>query len=161
MSRRVRHPVKGVIQAPAVTTMRIRTRLRPSQEDMVVLASLGQHFSRLLGKDLAGRCEAGESHDKVLWAARKQALTSECSSRWAGWVTKSSNEAYATARRNGRRALADKRRRSGRSRRSSLARCTARPSARPCSPKKRSQRSTRAGDRAGFPSGTARLASTR
>ena len=86
MSRRVRRPLEGVTQAPAVTTIRISTRLRPSRKDMVVLAPLGQHFGRLQGKDLAGRCEAGKSHDKVLWAARKQVLTSDCSSRWAGWV---------------------------------------------------------------------------
>ena len=42
MSHSVRHLVKGVTQAPAVATMRIRTRLRPSQEDTVVLACLGQ-----------------------------------------------------------------------------------------------------------------------
>jgi hypothetical protein len=39
---------------------------------------------------------------------RKQQLTSECSSRFARWVTKSSNDAYKLARRNQRRALADK-----------------------------------------------------
>jgi hypothetical protein len=35
-------------------------------------------------------------------------LTSECSSRWAGWATKSSNDAYALARANQLRALRDK-----------------------------------------------------
>lgn len=91
-----------------MTTLRIRARIHPSDDDRAVLTALGEHFSVLLGKDLAARCRAGKAHDKTTWAERKQALTKDCSSRWAGWVTKSSNDAYATARRNQRRALSDK-----------------------------------------------------
>ena len=75
---------------------------------MVVLVALAEHFDKLQGKDLAARCRAGSRHDKTTWAARKQGLTSECSSRWAGWVTKSSNDAYSLAVRNQHRALAEK-----------------------------------------------------
>ncbi len=46
---------------------------------------------------------SGGSKDRT---GRKRALTQECSSRFAGWITKSSNDAYAAARRNQRRALA-------------------------------------------------------
>ena len=107
--KKTRHPVTGAEQATAVTTLRIRARIHPSDHDRAVLTALGEHFSVLLGKDLAARCRAGKAHDKTMWAERKQALTKGCSSRWAGWVTKSSNDAYATARRNQRRELADKR----------------------------------------------------
>ena len=48
------------------------------------------------------------SAETLLWAIRKQEITSECSSRWAGRVTKASNDAYALAQRNQRRALTDK-----------------------------------------------------
>ena len=71
--------------------------------------ALSAHFSRLCNEDLAARCRAGMSHDRHLWAERKRELTVQSSARWAGWVTKSSNDLYATARRNQRRALIDKR----------------------------------------------------
>ncbi len=106
--RRIRHPVHGTTEAPCATTMRIRTRLRYSLADMVVLVALAEHFDRLQSRDLAARCRAGNTHVKAIWAERKQHLTPECSSRWAGWVTKSSNDAYSLAVRNQRRALADK-----------------------------------------------------
>ncbi len=151
-AHKVRYPVSGVEQAPAASTMRIRTRLRYSMADMVVLVALAEHFDRLQGRDLAVRCKGipdeanaicalagyigvlvgkyrapGEkvpegtktgqarhvkprppSAETVLWGIRKQDLTPECSSRWAGWITKSSNNAYVLAQRNQARTLADK-----------------------------------------------------
>ena len=98
VSKRVRHPVSGTEQAPVGSVLRVRTKLRTSPSDEAVLSALGAHFSSLQGKDLVLRCSAGTGHDKQAWARRKQALTSECSSRWAGWATKSSNDAYALAR---------------------------------------------------------------
>ncbi len=106
--KKTRYPVHGAEQAPTTTTLRIRARVHASDDDRAVLTALGEHLSVLLGKDLAARCRAGSAHDKEDWRQRKQALTKDCSSRWAGWVTKSSNDAYATARRNQRRALDDK-----------------------------------------------------
>ncbi len=106
--KKTRYPLHGAAQAPTTTTLCIRARIHPGDDDRAVLTALGEHISVLLGKDLAARCRAGATHDKEDWRRRKQALTKECSSRWAGWVTKSSNDAYATARRNQRRALVDK-----------------------------------------------------
>ncbi|MHB1823619.1 MAG: hypothetical protein ACYCTL_13860 [Acidimicrobiales bacterium] len=143
MSKKVRHPVKGAIQAPTSTAMRIRTRINATENDMVVLDALARHFDRLCGADLAARCQpvadeargicalAGfvgsllgrfsvvsadgtmkhktpPSAETMLWAMRKAELTSACSSRFAGWITKSSNDAYSLARRNQVRTLADK-----------------------------------------------------
>jgi hypothetical protein len=144
MSRsRVRYPAKGITEAPRVTTVRIRTRLRCSERDLAVVEAMGEHFDRLSCIDLAMRSRpitdemraicalAGyvgsltgrfsklgpdgsiehktpPSAETVLWAIRKQALTAECSSRYAGWITKSSNDAYNLAVRNQQRALADK-----------------------------------------------------
>jgi hypothetical protein len=106
MSRKVRYPVTGVSEAPVGATLRIRTRIRYSAADMVVLVALARHFERLQGQDLAVRCAARLAHDTAAWAARKRVLTKECSARFAGWITKSSNDAYAAGRRNERRALA-------------------------------------------------------
>jgi hypothetical protein len=103
-----RYPVRGAEQAPAQTTLRVRTRLKVSRQDEAVLSALGRHMASLAGKDLAGRCKAGTSHDKKVWANRKKGLTSKSSSRWAGRLTKASNDAYNLARRNQTRALADK-----------------------------------------------------
>lgn len=83
--------------APVPTGLRIRARLRVSEADAVVLRHLGTHLGRLAGTDLAVRCRLGPDHDKHHWAARKQALTADSSSRWAGAITKRSNDAWATA----------------------------------------------------------------
>lgn len=107
MTTLVRYPVHGTTQAPVTQTMRIRTRIHASDADMSVLSALGEHLGHLQGQDLAQRCRTGRSHDKKVWAERKRLLTEQSSSRWAGWVTKTSNDAYATARRNQRRTLAD------------------------------------------------------
>ncbi len=44
MSSRVRHPIGPVVQAPCVTTMRIRTRLRVSDAERAVIVALGTHI---------------------------------------------------------------------------------------------------------------------
>jgi hypothetical protein len=106
MSRKVRYRVTGVTEAPAGSAMRIRTRVCCSAADLAVLEALARYLSRLQGRDLAARSAAGLTHNTAAWAGRKRALTQECSSRFAGWITRSSNDAYATARRNQRRALA-------------------------------------------------------
>lgn len=64
-------------------------------------------MASLAGKDLARRCKAGTSHDKEAWAGRKR-LSPLTSSRWAGRLTKASNDAYDLARRDQARALAGK-----------------------------------------------------
>jgi hypothetical protein len=83
--------------AIAPTGVRIRTRLRVNEHDAVVLRCLGAYLGRLANIDLAVRCQFGPDHDKHHWAARKQALTAESNSRWAGAITKRSNDAWTTA----------------------------------------------------------------
>ncbi|MHB8556472.1 MAG: IS200/IS605 family accessory protein TnpB-related protein, partial [Candidatus Dormibacteria bacterium] len=107
MSRRVRHPIGPGVQAPEVTTMRIRARLRVSASDQAVIGALGTHLGRLARADLARRCRSGLDHSEEVWAERKRAITKESSSRWAGAITKASNDAFATARRNQLRQQAD------------------------------------------------------
>lgn len=107
MSSRVRHPIGPSVQAPTSTTLRIRTRLRVSDTDRAVIEALGAHLGRLASADLARRSAAGLSHNQEVWAERKRVITAESSSRWAGAITKASNHAYATARRNQLRQRAD------------------------------------------------------
>jgi hypothetical protein len=74
-----------------------RSTLALRLQRAVVLRSLGAHLGRLANIDLMVRCQLGPDHNKHHWAARKRALTAESSSRWAGAITKRSNDVWATA----------------------------------------------------------------
>jgi hypothetical protein len=84
--RRVAAPF--VVAPP--TGARIRTRLRPSEWDAAVVRAVGEQLGRLAGQDLRLRCEIGPGPDQR--AIRKQAMTAACSSRWAGAITRTSND---------------------------------------------------------------------
>lgn len=76
---------------------RVRTRLRVSDVDDAVLWAIGRHLGELAGRDLARRCADGKVSDR---APRKKALTTESSSRWAGAITRTSNDQWGRARAN-------------------------------------------------------------
>src|SRR5262249_6222546 len=67
--------------------------------DEKVLALIGAHLGSLASRDLAVRCQDGLEHSSETWAARKQALTAESSSRWAGSITKATHDQWALSRR--------------------------------------------------------------
>src|SRR5919204_735043 len=77
---------------------RIRTRLRVSAADERVLRRVGAQLGRLAGQDLSRRCRIGPADDQR--SIRKQALTAACSSRWAGAITRTSNDQWEHAYRN-------------------------------------------------------------
>jgi hypothetical protein len=77
---------------------RIRTRLRVSAADERVLRQVGAQLGRLAGQDLSRRCRIGPGEDQR--SIRKQALTAACSSRWAGAITRTSNDQWERAYRN-------------------------------------------------------------
>lgn len=77
---------------------RIRTRLRPSAADERVLRAAGAHLGGLAGQDLVVRCRLGGRDAQR--AARKRALTAAASSRWAGALTRTSNDQWERGRRN-------------------------------------------------------------
>jgi IS605 OrfB family transposase len=64
-----------------------------------VLRAAGRHLGSLAGRDLAARCAEGRL-DARGRAARKRALTAESSSRWAGAITRTSEDAWGLAERN-------------------------------------------------------------
>ena len=99
MSRVLREiAVPFVAASPAGA--RVRTRLRVSPEDAGVLTAVGRHLGSLAGRDLAARCAEGRLDARaraVSRRERKRALTAESSSRWAGAITRTSEDAWRLA----------------------------------------------------------------
>ncbi|HET9877328.1 MAG TPA: hypothetical protein VFQ37_16465 [Mycobacterium sp.] len=81
----------------------MRTRLRLSAVDEAVLGEVGAHLGSLAGKDLAARCREGRMDARQRAESRrerKRGLTSDSSSRWAGAITRTSEDQYRRAEQN-------------------------------------------------------------
>ncbi|MGW6268011.1 IS200/IS605 family accessory protein TnpB-related protein [Streptomyces sp. NPDC055060] len=78
----------------------MRTRLRLSQRDEMVLRELGGLLSELAVRDLAERAFLGEDQTAADFARRKRELTALTSSRWAGTIVRRSNEQWELGRRS-------------------------------------------------------------
>ncbi len=90
-----------VVAAPAGA--RIRTRLQVTAAEAAVLRQVGEHLGALASKDLAVRCADGNSDAQVKAYSRrfrKQELTAASSSRWAGAITRTSEDSYQLRMRN-------------------------------------------------------------
>ncbi len=97
------HPITDPFIATASSGARVRSRLRVSAQDEAVLLAVGRHLGSLAGRDLAARCAQGhlDAQGKAASrAVRKRALTAECSSRWAGAITRTSEDTYQRAEKN-------------------------------------------------------------
>lgn len=78
----------------------IRTRLKGLTEaDVRLLREVGAYLGRLAAADLAERVRKGLVHDKEDWAHRKRDITAQSSGRWAGSITKATNDQWGLARR--------------------------------------------------------------
>jgi len=89
--------------AAATAGTRVRTRLRVSDGDAAVLRAVGRHLGCLAGRDLAARCRQGRLDAKGRAESRrerKRALTAQSSARWAGAITRTSEDAWQLADRN-------------------------------------------------------------
>jgi hypothetical protein len=89
--------------AGAPAGARVRTRLRVSPQDAAVLRAVGSHLGSLAGRDLAARCAQGRldaAGRAVSRRERKRALTAGSSSRWAGAITRASEDQWQLAARN-------------------------------------------------------------
>ncbi|MFI8425409.1 IS200/IS605 family accessory protein TnpB-related protein [Streptomyces sp. NPDC085479] len=93
---RVLAPPRVVVPTGVLT---VRTRLRLSDRDAVILRELAEYLSRLASRDLAERVRLGPRHTAADFARRKRGLTALTSSRWAGTITRGSNEQWRLARR--------------------------------------------------------------
>ncbi|MEV6780198.1 hypothetical protein [Streptomyces syringium] len=84
----------------APTGARIRTRLRLSPQDADVLWQVGRHLGSHYRADLAARVRIGTvSAKETRRTERKKALTAVSSSRWAGAMTRRSEDQYQLAMR--------------------------------------------------------------
>jgi hypothetical protein len=90
-----------VVAPPAA--VRVKTRLRLSAADRTVVWAVGEYLGSLAGTDLAWRCRLGPAPDQR--TVRKRTLTAHSSSRWAGAITRTSNDQW----RRGLANLADRR----------------------------------------------------
>ena len=107
MSGRLR-PIADPFVVAAPTGARVRARLRVFGQDEAVLRAVGSHLGSLAGRDLAARCAEGRLDAMGRLASRarrKQALTAQSSSRWAGAITRTSEDQWRLAWQN---LLADK-----------------------------------------------------
>jgi IS605 OrfB family transposase len=96
-------PVAAPFVAAAPAGTRVRARLRVSGQDEAVLWAVGAHLGSLAGRDLARRCAEGRLDAKAKAgsrAVRKRALTADSSSRWAGAITRTSEDQYRLAEQN-------------------------------------------------------------
>jgi hypothetical protein len=97
MSRRLRAIAAPFVVAPPAG-VRIRTRLRLSAVDEMVLVRVGEHLGHLAGRDLRERCHLGRGDaDRT---RRKRTLTAASSSRWAGTITRTSQDQWQRGYRN-------------------------------------------------------------
>ncbi len=102
MTRALRE-IAAPFVAAAPAGARVRTRLRVSPGDAGVLRAVGCHLGTLAGRDLAARCGEGKLDARGRAESRrerKRALTAESSSRWAGAITRTSEDAWQLASRN-------------------------------------------------------------
>ena len=96
-------PVAVPFVAAPPGAARVRTRLRVSIEDEAALQAVGMHLGSLAGKDLAARCAEGRLDTRGRArsrALRKRALTAASSSRWAGAITRTSEDQVQLAGQN-------------------------------------------------------------
>ena len=96
-------PLAAPFVAAAPAGARVRTRLQVSAQDEAVLRAAGRHLGSLAGRDLAARCAEGRLDAKgraASRARRKRAMTAESSSRWAGAITRTSEDQHRLAVQN-------------------------------------------------------------
>ncbi len=99
----VLRPVAAPFVAAPPGGTRVRARLRVSPGDEAALRAVGAHLGSLAGRDLAARCGEGRLDAKgkaVSRAGRKRALTAVSSSRWAGAITRTSENQVRLAEQN-------------------------------------------------------------
>jgi IS605 OrfB family transposase len=102
MTRALRE-ITGPFVAAAPAGARVRTRLQVTAEDAAVLRAVGRHLGSLAGRDLAARVREGRLDARgkaVSHRERKRALTAQSSSRWAGAITRTSQDQWGLAERN-------------------------------------------------------------
>jgi len=99
MSRRLRSITAPFVVAPP-KGVRVRTRLMVDHHDAAALRAIGAHLGSLAGEDLARLCDEGKRDARQRAQSRrerKRDLTARSSSRWAGAITRTSEDAWQLA----------------------------------------------------------------
>jgi hypothetical protein len=95
--------IAGPFVAAPPAGARVRTRLRVSAADAAVLGEAGGYLGSLASADLAARCAEGRLDARQgarSRQVRKRDLTAKSSSRWAGALTRASEDACQLGCRN-------------------------------------------------------------
>lgn len=99
VKKKLRTVANPFVAAPPAGA-RIRTRIRPSDAEADVLTRIGQFLGSLSRQDLSQRLSLGRVSGKDdLRAERKKDLSADTSSRWAGAITRASNDQYTLGMR--------------------------------------------------------------
>ena len=96
-------PIADPFVAAVPAGARVRARLCVSPQDEAVLWAAGTHLGSLAGRDLAAQCAEGRLDARGRAGSRtgrKRALTAESSSRWAGAITRTSEDQIRVAGQN-------------------------------------------------------------
>lgn len=100
MARRKLRPIAAPFTVATPTGARIRDRLHLSAADEKVLTLVGQHLGYYFRADLAERVQLGDVAAKdAERARRKRDLTGVSSSRWAGAITRASEDQFGLSMR--------------------------------------------------------------
>ncbi len=103
MSSALRRPIALFFVVAPPAGARVRTRLHVDETGAQVLLAVGKHLGSLASKDLVVRCQEGLLDAKERAESRrepKRGLTEHSSSRWAGAITRTSEDAFQLALRN-------------------------------------------------------------
>ncbi len=96
MGKQLRRIGEPVVASPPAG-VRVRTRLHLSEDEAAALGTLGEYLGSVYRRELAHRISMGHLDLKAhaVWRAeRKQAVTAVASSRWAGAITRASEDQY-------------------------------------------------------------------
>ena len=100
MSRRRLREITAAFVVALPSGARVRTRLKLPGTDQAVPMAVGTHLGSLAGGDLAERCCEGRLSAKERANSRRErrrSLTAASSSRWAGAITRTSEDAFGLA----------------------------------------------------------------
>lgn len=93
-----RRQIKRAYLVSPPSGMAIKTRVLPSEPEELALRAIADYLGALAGRDLVRAQKTGL--DEISWPTRKKLLSDESSSRWAGAISRESNDQIALAQRS-------------------------------------------------------------
>jgi len=93
-----RRQIKRAYLVAPPSGMAIKTRIVPTEPEKLALRAIADHFGRLAGADLVRAQKTGL--EAISWPVRKRLLSDESSSRWAGTISRGTNDQVSLAQRS-------------------------------------------------------------